>query len=78
MSDIIANWFLDKDNRYVRSATCLLCMVVCAVAIWWLYSIPCETWTDLAVDAVMVVVAIMCQAVIWPLLEYIIKHDSVG
>ena len=52
-------WFLDKDNRYVRSVTCLICMVVCAVAIWWLYNIPCETWTDLAVDAVMVVVAIV-------------------
>lgn len=75
---MLANWFLDKDNRYARSATCLLCMVVCAIAIWWLYNIPYETWTDLAVDAVMVAVTIMCQVVIWPLLEYIIKHDSVG
>lgn len=72
------DWFLDKEHQYLRSATCFLCLIATIIGIWWLYCIPCESWADLAVDAAMIAMVILAQSAMWPLLEYIIKHDSYG
>ena len=74
----LKHWFLKPGNEYCRSASCLLCMVFTIIAIWWIYEMPCETWTDIAVDAVLIMLVIAAQVAIWTLLEYIMKHDSVG
>ena len=76
-SSKIKGWFFDTENRYVRSATCLMCMVLTIVGIWWMYTAPSDTWVDLLIDAGIVIAIVLLQSFMWPLLEYICKHDSI-
>lgn len=75
-SSQIKSWFFEAENRYVRSATCLMCMVLTIVGIWWMYTAPADTWVDILIDACIVIAITLMQSFMWPLLEYICKHDS--
>lgn len=77
MKTRIKQWFFACNNQYVRSASCLLCIVLTVVGIWWMYTAPVDTWVDLIIDAAIVVAVAIIQALMWPLIEYICKHDSV-
>lgn len=77
MKPRITQWFFAYNNQYVRSASRLLCIVLTVVGIWWMYTAPVDTWVDLIIDAAIVVAVAIIQALMWPLLEYICKHDSV-
>ena len=74
--DKIIRWFFASDNRYVRSATCLMCMVLTIVGIWWMYTVPVDTWMDILICTCIVIAIVVLQSIMWPLLEYICKHDS--
>ncbi len=76
MLSAIKRWFFAPDNQWGRSSAALLCIVSTTVAIWYLYEMPCDTWTELAIDAALILLVIFIQAILWPLLEYIFKYDS--
>ena len=69
---------LSPEHQFLRSAACLACMAVTVLSIWWLCCIPCDAWPDLLFDALMIILAMVAQAVMWTLLEYIIRNDSLG
>ena len=74
--DKIKRWFYDTENRYIRSATCLICMVLTIIGIWWMYTAPFDTWMDILICSCIVIAVAVLQSIMWPLLEYICKHDS--
>ena len=73
--DKINRWFFDTENRYIRSAVCLIGMVATAADIYYVCVCPFDTVFDLVKMGVAVLLAMVLLAVTWTLLEYIIKHD---